>query len=210
MGGGAAPPNPPHPPRGGLRPPSTPFYGLCRFHSKAESHTSLQLRQQQMHRFRITERPSAQLQDSGAPEGYRRKELFKKKGAITMEGPPKKTREWGAATVDSGFIRKRNRTERPRANGGRSFFKKESVFRRPQRDQNQVRDGTPRFRGALGGVMLCFEEETERREESFKTRRRNGGGAAPRAPLRLIPVSFESGTRGAPEGYRRKELFKKK
>ena len=77
-----------------------------------------------MHRFRITERPCAQLQDSGAPEGFRRKEPFEKKGAITMEGPRKKTREGGAATVDSGFIRKRNRAERPRAIGGRSLLRK--------------------------------------------------------------------------------------
>ena len=68
-GGGAAPPHPP--PRGGLRPPLPPprlsvhRYALPRFHSKAESHTSLRLRQRQMHRFRITERPCAQLQDSG-------------------------------------------------------------------------------------------------------------------------------------------------
>ena len=36
------------------------------------------------------ERRCAQLQDSGAPKGYRRKEPFKKKGAITMEGSPQK------------------------------------------------------------------------------------------------------------------------
>ena len=50
-----------------------------------------------MHRFRITERPCAQLQDSGAPEDYRRKEPFEKKGAITMEGSPRKTREGDCA-----------------------------------------------------------------------------------------------------------------
>ena len=49
--------------RKGAAPPlDPPFLRTCtatvnRFHFKAESHTSLRLRRQQMHRFRIVERP---------------------------------------------------------------------------------------------------------------------------------------------------------
>ena len=32
-------------------------------------------------------------------------------------------------------------------------FPEKFVFRRPQGGQNQVREGTPRFRRALGGVL---------------------------------------------------------
>ena len=42
-----------------------------------------------MHRFRIArmaERPSAQVQDSEAREGYRRREPFKKKGVKKSNG----------------------------------------------------------------------------------------------------------------------------
>ena len=125
-----------------------------------------------------------------------------------MEGPeenPRGGRRYGA-TVDSGFIRKRNRTERPRAIGGRSLFKKESVFRRPQGGQNQVREGTRRFRRALGGVMLCLEEETEGR--GFQDKEEKWGARCPPgAPLRLIPVSFESGTARSARGLSEEGAF---
>ena len=79
--GGALPP--PHPL---LRGGAVPRFILGRaplrstwFHSKAESHTSLRLRRQQMHRFKIAERPSAPVQASGAPEGYRGQEPLRKR-----------------------------------------------------------------------------------------------------------------------------------
>ena len=99
-----------------------------------------------MHRFSITERPCAQLQDSGAPEGYRRKEPFKKKGERCRVPARKPAR--GAPlrlmpplSFESGIARN--------ARGLSEEGKKESAFRRPQIGQNQVREGTP----ALGGLL---------------------------------------------------------
>ena len=68
-----------------------------------------------------------------------------------MEGSPRKTREGGAAAVDSGLIRKRKRAERLRAIGGRSLLRKCLCLEdhRVVKVKNQVREGT-RFGGALG------------------------------------------------------------
>ena len=54
----------------------------------------------------------------------------------------------------------------------------ESVLRRPQGGQNQVREGTPRFRRALRKVLgRRLEKETE-----GKTRKGKGGRCPPPNP----------------------------
>ena len=73
--------------------------------------------------------------------------------------PPLRT-----ATVDSDFIRKRNRAERPRAIGGGNLLRKRITMEGPPRkglrpfsrfmQWKGSRRRLPRFRRAFGGVML--------------------------------------------------------
>ena len=83
------------------------------------------------------ERPRAQLQDSGAPEA------FSEKRSDNDGGPQEKPARGAAPPLLPLYAVER--------------FLEECV------GQNQVREGTRRFRRAVGGVMLCLEEETEGR-----------------------------------------------
>ena len=89
--GGAAPPQPPG--EGG----SSPRFILGRACAatvesgfiRKQNRTRVFGRDGRMYRFRIAERPSVQVQDSGTPEGYRRQEhLRKRERRRTMEGSP--------------------------------------------------------------------------------------------------------------------------
>ena len=175
MGGGAAPPNPP---REGAAPPLDPplYFRTCAAtvypgFIQRRIRTRVFGCDSSIHRFRIMERPSAQLQDGGAPEGYRRKEAFDKKGAIAMEGSPRGRRE-------EAFKTRRGNPE-------------ESVLRRPQGGQNREQEAF-KTRGRNGRGAARPKPPLRGRLRPPSTPRFIFG----RAPLRSTPVSFKGGIVG--------------